>query len=195
MVPDSTTMIHSSWILALLMDLTLTTRWSYSWAKLFPSTFVWTLHAPLLFSLCLLLVTSDLKKQTDFWQVKTWVPVQDETFPNMCIFMFQFPGGTDNYLTISGSSHPFLSSSSEVGFVLEHTSGVTEIILLQGWSFCLSWCCFWSVISLILWNDRRSLSIYEDLEFFFKELMFSLGFSTCQISTCQPCLYVVFHET
>jgi len=28
--------------------------------------------------------------------------------------MFQFPGGSDNYLTISGSSHPFLSSS-EVG--------------------------------------------------------------------------------
>uniref|UniRef100_A0A3Q3NJR8 TOX high mobility group box family member 4 b n=1 Tax=Labrus bergylta TaxID=56723 RepID=A0A3Q3NJR8_9LABR len=25
--------------------------------------------------------------------------------------MFQFPGGSDNYLTISGSSHPFLSSS------------------------------------------------------------------------------------
>lgn len=130
MVPDSTTMIHSSWILALLMDLTLTTRWSYIWAKLFSFTFVWTLHAPLLFSLCLLLVTSDLQKQTDFWQVKTWVPVQDETFANMCIFMFQFPGGTDNYLTISGSSHPFLSSSSEVGFVLEHTSGVTSRVII-----------------------------------------------------------------
>lgn len=33
--------------------------------------------------------------------------------PKFCIFL-QFPGGSDNYLTISGSSHPFLSSS-EVG--------------------------------------------------------------------------------
>lgn len=30
----------------------------------------------------------------------------------MCVrFVFQFPGGSDNYLTISGASHPFLSSS------------------------------------------------------------------------------------
>lgn len=35
--------------------------------------------------------------------------------PNLCIFL-QFPGGSDNYLTISGSSHPFLSS--EVGLYI-----------------------------------------------------------------------------
>uniref|UniRef100_A0A3Q0RR67 TOX high mobility group box family member 4 b n=1 Tax=Amphilophus citrinellus TaxID=61819 RepID=A0A3Q0RR67_AMPCI len=34
---------------------------------------------------------------------------------------FQFPGGSDNYLTISGSSHPFLSSS-EVGLSTSDTS-------------------------------------------------------------------------
>lgn len=32
----------------------------------------------------------------------------------LVIFLFQFPGGSDNYLTISGSGHPFLTSS-EVG--------------------------------------------------------------------------------
>lgn len=36
---------------------------------------------------------------------------------NLCTFSFQFPGGSDNYLTISGSSHPFLSSS-EVGLYI-----------------------------------------------------------------------------
>lgn len=35
---------------------------------------------------------------------------------NLCVFL-QFPGGSDNYLTISGSSHPFLSSS-EVGLYI-----------------------------------------------------------------------------
>lgn len=37
--------------------------------------------------------------------------------PNLWTFSFQFPGGSDNYLTISGSSHPFLSSS-EVGLYI-----------------------------------------------------------------------------
>lgn len=116
MVPDSTTMIHSSWILALLMDLTLTTRWSYSWAKLF--SFYICLNstcALAVFTVCVIRYCRLLTGQNRSKQV---VPVQDETFPNMWIFMFQFPGGTDNYLTISGSSHPFLSSSSEVGFVV-----------------------------------------------------------------------------
>lgn len=87
------------------------------------------------------------KKKTDFWQVKTRVPVQDETFSNMCTFMFQFPGGTDNYLTISGSSHPFLSSSSEVGFAVrthiwshwENSSFKRDHVASAGVAFADQW--------------------------------------------------------
>lgn len=43
--------------------------------------------------------------------------------PNFCTLIFQFPGGSDNYLTISGSSHPFLSSS-EVGLYIFNLRGI-----------------------------------------------------------------------
>lgn len=29
----------------------------------------------------------------------------------MCGLFFQFPGGSDNYMTITGTNHPFLSST------------------------------------------------------------------------------------
>lgn len=54
---------------------------------------------------------------------------------NLCSLMFQFPGGSDNYLTISGSSHPFLSSS-EVSQAF--TPGTHDIRISPWQVFCFT---------------------------------------------------------
>lgn len=57
-------------------------------------------------------ITAHVEWQCAYWEKKMFF----KTELSLCIFL-QFPGGSDNYLTISGSSHPFLSSS-EVGLYI-----------------------------------------------------------------------------
>lgn len=64
--------------------------------------------------LYLFLVATSQRTLNDNMRIRWNVLLKNE--PNLFIFL-QFPGGSDNYLTISGSSHPFLSSS-EVGLYI-----------------------------------------------------------------------------